>query len=86
MPTTAILDESKEMLISTLTILGTELVHAEKETTVTRNTFGSFIFLIKKIIFFEYRFVCVYVYLFKNVNNKLFNRLSLSRILGVCRQ
>ena len=31
-------------------------------------------------------YLFVYMYRFKNVNKKLFNRLSLSRILGVCGQ
>ena len=84
MPSFAILEESTEMLTcaeESLTILGTEFVHADKEMAGTWSIFCSF--LIFLMIFFEYRFVCVY---FKNVNNKLFNCLSLSTILGVCRQ
>ena len=42
-------------------------------------------FLYKKNILFEYRFVSVYVF-FKNTNNKWFNCVSLSKIVGVCRQ
>ena len=84
MSRTAILEESTDLLISTLTILGTELVHAEKETAVTRNTFCIF-FNFKKMIFFENRYVYVNVS-FQKVNNKILNCLSLSTILGVCRQ
>ena len=43
--------------------------------------FVVFFFFIQKMILFEYRFVCVFVYLFKNVNNTFFNCLSLSRIV-----
>ena len=50
MPPSALSEESAEILTSaeeSLTILGTELFHAEKETAVTWNIF--FFFLIQKI-------------------------------------
>ena len=50
-----------------------------------RLVFIVFFFIIQNMIFFEYIFVCLYVS-FQNLNNKLFNCLSLSTILGVCRQ
>ena len=49
MPSSAILDESTEMLISTeesLTILGSELVHDEKEASVTWTTYCSFLYFL----------------------------------------